>query len=143
MLTFLLQVRDLFAHGRLHLFVAFTVFVWALWAVRAALSLRYQPWTEPVRMTASVVIPVVDEPIPLFREVLARIARQQPHEVIVVINGPVNRPIEKACEAAGVTWVHTPVAGKRPAVRIGVERSSGEITVLGDSDTLWTDQTLP
>jgi hyaluronan synthase len=141
-LTFFLQVRDLFVHGRVHLFIAFTLFVWLLWAIRAGLSVSYRPWTEPVNLTASVVVPVVDEPASLFREVLARINRQQPHEVIVVINGPRNEALERVCNEAGVDWVHTPKAGKRPAVRIGVERSTGEITVLVDSDTLWTDDTL-
>ena len=56
--------------------------------------------------------------------------RQDPHEVIVVINGPRNEGLEQLCDEAGVLWEHIPVAGKRPAVRLGIERSSGEITVL-------------
>ena len=39
--------------------------------------------------------------------------------------------------------MHTPVPGKRNAVKIGTELSRGEITVLVDSDTVWTDGTLP
>ncbi|TPX04892.1 glycosyltransferase, partial [Schumannella luteola] len=41
-----------------------------------------------------------------------------------------------------VRWVHTPIPGKRNAVKIGTELSRGEITVLVDSDTVWTEATL-
>ncbi|WP_448630604.1 glycosyltransferase [Cellulomonas soli] len=39
--------------------------------------------------------------------------------------------------------MHTPIPGKRNAVKIGTELSRGDITVLVDSDTIWTDGTLP
>ena len=35
------------------------------------------------------------------------------------------------------------MASKRNAVRIGVEMASGEVVVLLDSDTIWTEGTLP
>jgi len=41
-----------------------------------------------------------------------------------------------------VRWVHTPIPGKRNAVMIGTELSTGDITVLVDSDTVWTENTL-
>ncbi|GAA1877810.1 hypothetical protein GCM10009814_04880 [Lapillicoccus jejuensis] len=40
-------------------------------------------------------------------------------------------------------WTWTPIAGKRNAVKVGVERCSGEIVLLVDSDTVWTPGTLP
>ena len=39
-------------------------------------------------------------------------------------------------------WEWTPVAGKRNALRVAVEKVSGEVVVLVDSDTIWTDGTL-
>jgi hyaluronan synthase len=50
--------------------------------------------------------------------------------------------LEKICADVGVQWHWTEVAGKRNAVRLGVALSSGEISVLVDSDTLWTPGTL-
>ncbi len=90
------------------------------------------------------MIPVVDEPVELFREVLQRIVEQRPGEVIVVINGAPNPALVKVSEefAPLVQWTHTPIAGKRNAVRIGTRMSRGEITVLVDSDTVWTRRTL-
>jgi hyaluronan synthase len=116
--------------------------VWALWLVRLVLLRRYHPWRRPYEVSASVVIPVVDEPMDLFRDVLTRITAQQPDEVIVVINGPRNEPMEQLCAELGARWCWTAKPGKRNAVRIGVEQGRGEIVVLVDSDTLWTEHTL-
>jgi hyaluronan synthase len=143
--TFLLQLRETLQRGHpLHLFTIFVGVVWMLWAVKVLLSRRYRPWTAPYWPSTSVVIPVVDEPLELFREVLRRIGEQEPDETIVVINGPRNPALEAVCNdfAGGLTWIWTPVAGKRNAVRMGVEMAAGEVVVLVDSDTLWTDGTL-
>ena len=69
---------------------------------------------------------------------------QKPGEIIVVINGAPNPELAEVCEefAPLVRWVHTPIPGKRNAVMIGTKMSTGEITVLVDSDTIWTEGTL-
>jgi hyaluronan synthase len=141
--VFLLQVRDTLEHHRLYLFTIFIVLVWLIWLRKVQLSRRYRPYVEPFTTSTTVVIPVVDEPEELFREVLRRIVDQRPDEVIVVINGPHNPLLERICdEFYGVTWVWTEVAGKRNAVRIGIEAARGEVVVLVDSDTIWTTDTL-
>jgi hyaluronan synthase len=143
---FLLQVRQMLeGHSEFYLFAAFSALVWVLWILKVTISRRYRPVTAPYSVTTSVVVPVVDEPVDLFREVLGRVTSQQPDEVIVVINGAVNPALEEVCAefAPLVRWVHTPIPGKRNAVKIGTEMSTGEITVLLDSDTIWTPGTLP
>lgn len=142
MLAYLLEMRNWWVDGDFYSFAAFMTLVWALWLVRLVLLRRYRPWQFPYSGTVSVVIPVVDEPEDLFREVLEKIMGQSPDEVIVVINGPRNAVLEGICDAAGVDWEWTETPGKRNAVRIGVERATGEIVVLVDSDTIWTDRTL-
>jgi hyaluronan synthase len=89
-------------------------------------------------------VPVLDEPLDLFRDVLARMVEQKPTEIIVVINGPENPALAAVCDdfAPLVRWVHTPIPGKRNAVMIGTNLSVGDITVLVDSDTVWTPNTL-
>ena len=128
-----------------YLFALFSTIIWALWLLKVLLSRRYKPFTGEFHGTTSVVIPVVDEPLDLFRDVLTRIVEQRPDEVIVVINGAVNPALQEVCDefAPLVRWVHTPIPGKRNAVKIGTELSHGEITVLVDSDTVWTEGTLP
>lgn len=142
MLAYLLELRNWWTDGKFYPFAAFMTLVWALWMVRLVLLRRYRPWRRAFDVTTSVVIPVVDEPLDLFRDVLTRITAQHPDEIIVIINGPRNEPMETLCTECGVTWCWTATPGKRNAVRIGVEQARGEIVVLVDSDTLWTENTL-
>jgi hyaluronan synthase len=144
MVTTILQLREAFEDGgHFYLFSLLVGLIWLLWAVKVALSRRYTPWSDDYRTTSSVVIPVVDEPAELFRDVLARITEQSPTEVLVVINGPRNAELESVCsEFPLVDWEWTPVAGKRNALRVGVEKVNGEVVVLVDSDTIWTEGTL-
>lgn len=143
MFIFFLQLRDTLHGGRLYVFSVLVLLTWALWYVKLHLSRRYQPWTAPYHSTASVVIPVVDEPVGLFHEVLDHITEQAPHQVIVVINGPRNEKLEQVCDTyPGVEWIWTPVPGKRNAIDVGLTECTGEIVVLVDSDTIWTADTL-
>jgi cellulose synthase/poly-beta-1,6-N-acetylglucosamine synthase-like glycosyltransferase len=146
MVVFLLQIRDTVDHHRLYLFTVFVSLIWIVWFWKMMLSRRYEPFRTPCGATASVIIPVVDEPEQLFREVLRRITEQRPLEVIVVINGPENHALEAICNDfadRGVRWRWTPIPGKRNAVKVGVEESVGEISVLVDSDTIWMPDVLP
>ena len=142
MLAFLLQTDAWITDGQLRLFALFMTMIWGLWVIRVILASHYWPTQFAWHGTTSVIIPVVDEPEDLFREVLGRIVEQRPTEIIVVINGPRNPVLEKVCADIGVQWHWTGIAGKRNAVRLGVALSSGEISVLVDSDTLWTPGTL-
>ncbi len=142
MLAFLLQTKAWTESGRFFLFAVFMLVIWILWLIRIALGSFYRPWREPFHTTTSVIIPVVDEPEALFREVLERITAQHPTEVIVVINGPRNEPLEKASAQCGVRWVWTETPGKRNALQVGIGLATGEIAVLVDSDTMWTESTL-
>ena len=141
----LLQLRhSVQDHTRLYMFTIFVLLTWAVWILKAAISQRYRPWTKPFEATTTVVIPVVDEPLDLFRDVLGRIVAQHPTEVLVVINGPRNPDLERVCdEFEGVRRTWTPIPGKRNAVKVGVEQANGDIILLVDSDTVWTEDTLP
>ena len=145
MFIFILQIRHMIeGHPEVYTFAVYSALIWALWLLKLVISSRYKPFTGTFTGTTSVVVPVVDEPLDLFRNVLGRMVEQRPGEIIVVINGAVNLPLQEVCEefAPLVRWVHTPIPGKRNAVMIGTELSNGEITVLVDSDTVWTDDTL-
>jgi hyaluronan synthase len=142
---FLLQIRHVLeGHPELYLFSIYSALIWGLWVVKVVLSRRYRPFTGRFDGTTSVVVPVVDEPLDLFRDVLGRMVEQRPGEIIVVINGAPNPGLQEVCEefAPLVRWVHTPIPGKRNAVMIGTRMSRGELTVLVDSDTVWTPHTL-
>jgi hyaluronan synthase len=142
MLAYLLELRAWWQHRTLYPFAVFMTMVWGLWFLRIVLARRYKPWRAPHHATTSVIIPVVDEPEDLFRDVLERIIQQRPTEIIVVINGPENPALQKICDDLRVWWCWTDVPSKRNALRVGLAASSGDIAVLVDSDTLWTPTTL-
>ncbi|MFZ0325282.1 MAG: glycosyltransferase [Actinomycetes bacterium] len=128
----------------LRLFSVFCGLVWGLWLLKVLLSRGYRPVSAPYHCTTTVVVPVVDEPIDLFRQVLGRVVAQRPDQVIVVINGPRNPALEEVVSGfASIDCEWTSIASKRNAIRIGVERAVGDVVVLLDSDTLWTPGTLP
>jgi hyaluronan synthase len=145
MFIFILQVRHMIeGHPEVYMFAVYSGLIWALWVVKLILSSRYRPFTGVFTGSTSVVVPVLDEPEDLFRDVLRRMVEQQPGEIIVVINGAPNATLERVSEefAPLVRWVHTPIPGKRNAVMIGTELSNGEVTVLVDSDTVWMPNAL-
>ncbi|KRC47151.1 glycosyl transferase family 2 [Leifsonia sp. Root227] len=145
MFIFILQIRHMLeGHPEFYLFAVYSAFIWVIWLIKVAVSRRYRPYTEDFEVSTSVVVPVVDEPLDLFRDVIGRMVEQKPGEIIVVINGAPNPGLVEVCEefAPLVRWVHTPIPGKRNAVMIGTRMSTGDITVLVDSDTVWTENTL-
>lgn len=132
----------MFLDGHFSAYLILLVAVWAIWAVKAALARGYRPYTGEFTGTASVIIPVVDEPEELFRAVVRGIVVQRPLEVIVVINGAENPTLARICAEERVRWIHTPTAGKRNALKLGLAESRGDVAVLVDSDTTWTSDTL-
>src|SRR6478735_7299652 len=130
-------------HPEIYLFAVYSALIWVIWIVKVLMSRRYRPYTDDFHGTTSVVVPVVDEPLDLFRDVLGRMVEQRPGEIIVVINGAPNPGLVGVCEefAPLVRWTHTPIPGKRNAVMIGTKMSTGDVTVLVDSDTVWTADT--
>ena len=144
MFVFLLQLRDTVHEDvAIRLFSVFCALVWGLWLLKVAISRRYRPFNTKFSCSTTVIVPVVDEPVELFREVLRRVVAQGPAQVVVVINGPRNRALEDvAAEFSSVECEWTAIAGKRNAIRVGVERAVGDVVALLDSDTLWTPGTL-
>ena len=142
MLTFLLQSLSTLYDGTFYIFTALFILIFIQWVVRVILSRRYKTFDEPYETTSAVIIPVVDEPLDLFDSVLKRIKEQKPTEIIVVINGKRNEGLEQICDNNSVRWVWTEVPGKRNALIVGLKYIMSDISVLVDSDTVWTEGTL-
>ena len=157
MYTFILMCIDFVHTGRLHWYMIFISFILIRWLIVRLFADRYKPYKCANKdLFTSIIIPVVDEPIDIFSQVLTRIADQKPDEIIIIINGPENKVLHNACrdlrrvrKEAGndkteIKILHTRVAGKRNAVRLGVLNSNpkSDICVLVDSDSIWTQGTL-
>ncbi|MBR3202178.1 MAG: glycosyltransferase [Solobacterium sp.] len=158
MYTFILMVIEYFENGTVHWYMFFILFILIRWIIVQFFALQYRPYRcENKDLFSTVIVPVVDEPLDLFNDVLIRIADQNPNEVIIVVNGPPNPRLVNACkdlrrhlkktgkyESMELKVIYTPKPGKRNAVKIGLRHTShdSDITVLVDSDTVWTKDTL-
>jgi hyaluronan synthase len=144
MFTFSVESLDWLINRHPHYFVLFFIWVWLVWATKALPARLYKPFVKPHEATTTVIIPVVDEPKDLFRDVLQRIVSQGPDEIIVIINGKRNQALEEVCAefAPAVRAIWTPHPGKRNSLRIGIEKARGEISFLVDSDTIWHEGVL-
>ena len=91
MYTFIVDIRHALLGGAVTPFLVFFLYVWTVWVAKTACARRYRPFTDPEGVTASlrttVIVPVYNEPEPVFRAVLASVRANDPTEIIVVVDG--------------------------------------------------------
>src|SRR3954454_18815025 len=124
--------------------MVFFAYVWLLWATKAVLARRYHPSTaDPSGRTSTVIVPVYNESVELFRECLASIAANEPTELIAVVDGG-----DPGLVSIAVGWcdrvLELPKAGKRAAIAAGLAAAEPgtDVVLLVDSDTVWMPGTL-
>lgn len=152
MYTSWLMLKDLIFNGKVHWFLLFFIFIFVRWFVVYINSVRYKPYTNELskKLFASVIVPVVDEPLDLFENVITRMIRQKPDEIIIVVNGPKNTPLMKLSHKlrresdCTIKVRYTPIGSKRNAIKVAMKNvdKKSDISVLVDSDTIWTKDTL-
>ena len=103
MYHFILMLKDYIVNHNMHWFLVFFFFVLIRWLIVFCISLGYKKYDkvtdeEARSVFSSVLIPVVDEPVDVFRNVLNKILRQTPNELIVVVNGPYPKELMKLCQ---------------------------------------------
>jgi hyaluronan synthase len=136
----LIFLADLF-NGEYGLYVIFAFIAWFVWTVRLGYSLGYKPWinriTDP-RVT--VLVPTYRE----SREVLTktinclfanRINRRKLAEIVIVIDERETEIEEWLNEKFPSCKVLVAPAGKRWAVRAGIEAAMNERVIIIESDT--------
>lgn len=120
------------------------VIVWSLWLYRAVGSRFHGAVVNDFRTTTSVVVPSYREDPEILALCLSTWLAQDPTEVIVVVDVE-----DLACQALlaavedprlrSIAFEHS---GKRSAIGVGVRAAVGELIVLSDSDTMWTEGLL-
>jgi N-acetylglucosaminyltransferase len=118
--------------------------VWSVWLVRFAISHTAKPIVSGYRATTSVVVPSYHEDPDILLDCLATWRAQHPTEIIVVLDTADLEAYDRIAAIGDprvepILYDHV---GKRSALGVGIRRARGEILVLVDSDTRWTDGLL-
>lgn len=128
---------------QLSYFVYIFIFSWIVYIIRLIPGLFYY---KPKVLTdnycrktpMNVIIPVVDEPLEIFEEVLARIHQYviTGDSIIIVQNGP-KKNLKQITQQFGFIYKHTATPSKRNAIRAGLSQAIHPTTLLVDSDSIW------
>jgi hyaluronan synthase len=131
------------------------VWRWTFWIVRRIGAALYRPNVRPwparkPKPTVSLVTPVYNEDPEVFEEAMQSWIKNGVDEIIAVIDKSNtrhivnferyyvnNKKLKTKCRL-----VVTPKPGKRAALCDGMERATGDLIVLVDSDTIWDDNVL-
>jgi hyaluronan synthase len=138
MIAFAYQLMDWIRYAQPHFFVAFFVYVWLVWTTKMLGSRRYAPAENDFTATTSVIMPVFEEDPAVLRAALGSIAANQPDEILVVIDGGDDRMAAIAREFTDRVW-QIPKAGKRTALQTAIPETAGEVVIIVDSDTIFSE----
>ncbi len=139
MFTFLIDTYDVVQGAAPTAFMVFFVYVWVLWVAKAIAARRYRPWTgAPGALETSVIVPVYNEPEPVFRRALASVAANNPTELIAVVDGGDPSVASVAADFCDRV-LRIPKSGKRAAIAAGLAAtdSGTDVVLVLDSDTVW------
>ena len=114
--------------------------LWVLWMYVFIATRFYKPWGARFNGTVSVIVPVYKEDWNTFLAVMASITDSRyPIAEILVIGDAREPQFVRMCEqhwaADRLIRVLEAPAGKRAAIRMGVEAAKSEIVVVIESDT--------
>jgi hyaluronan synthase len=121
---------------------------WSIILIRLYISRKYyRPISgEPLLCTTTIVAPVYNEPLQSFEEALQSWIKNNPTEIILVIDQSSTDCIFLAQNYAeknsSIKVIITPKPGKRPALVDGIAVASGKIIALVDSDVVLADNCL-
>lgn len=128
---------------------------WSYWVVRRFAASMYRPkvgtWPKGLQKpSVSLITPVYNEDPAIFRQAMESWIKNGVTEIVAVIDKTNTRHIVEyerhyASNKNLTTkcrMVVTPKPGKRAALCDGIEAAKGDIIVLVDSDTIWSDDVL-
>jgi cellobiuronic acid synthase len=139
MFTFLIDGYDAVRGAGPTVFMAFFAYVWLLWFAKTLVARRYRPWTTPApAMRTTVIVPVFNEPEPVFGRALASVVANRPTEIIVVVDGG-DLDVARVASNYADLVLRIPKAGKRAAIAEGLAASDSttDVVIVLDSDTVW------
>jgi hyaluronan synthase len=117
------------------------VVVWALWLYRAISSRFAHAIENDFRTTTSVVVPSYREDPEILMRCLTSWLAQDPDEVIIVLDTADTECARRLDTVADerLRVIRFDHRGKRSALGVGIRAAQGEVCILSDSDTMWTE----
>lgn len=152
MFTAFLQIADLVELHQLGFFLTFFLLSWLIHIIKLNVSSNYKgpELNGKVSYTGTVLVPVYNEKLDLWREVLSSLnsaVKQAKNriEVIVIVNGPRSKHadlLKEEAEKHGYKVIRQLKPSKRLAIYNGAKEAQGDITYILDSDTIMFPETL-
>src|SRR3954452_6217357 len=89
MYTFLVDVTNALRGAAPTPFMGLFVYVGGVWTAKALAPRRYRPFRSgaTTALTTSVIVPVYNEPVAIFRRALASVRANEPTEFVAVVDG--------------------------------------------------------
>src|ERR671910_1184972 len=119
---------------------------WSVWLFKKSTSFLYKPKipSDDIHLHKySIITPVYNEDPKTFDQAIRSWIRNEPDEIIGVIDQTDNRCIEVFQSIAkDYTFMKLIIAtkpGKRPALAEGIKEARNKIVALVDSDTIWAE----
>jgi cellulose synthase/poly-beta-1,6-N-acetylglucosamine synthase-like glycosyltransferase len=118
---------------------------WSVWLFKKSTSFLYKPKlpSNKLHLKYSIITPVYNEDPKTFEQAINSWIRNEPDEIIGVIDQSDNRCIEVFQSLAKhnpfMTLIIATKPGKRPALAEGMIKARNKIIALVDSDTIWAD----
>ena len=144
MITTIASIFEQVTSGlHLQLFLLFTLAIWGVWAYKLWLSRSYRPIEGSFSGTVTILIPTFREVPERLRDAIASALRQEPLEVIVVVDEREPQTRTDVIQSFGdqVRTIVAP-AGKRRAVAAGVQEARGDIVMVTASDVLMEEDSV-
>lgn len=114
---------------------------WSVWLTKEIVALRYNPTVNSYTNSVSIVTPVYNENPKIFKLALASWEKNNPEEIIAVIDYTDKKCIQVFKEFSkknkSAKLIITKIPGKRSALATGIRKAKSEIVALVDSDTIW------
>ena len=119
---------------------------WSVWLFKKSTSFLYKPKipSDDIHLHKySIITPVYNEDPKTFDQAIRSWIRNEPDEIIGVIDQTDNRCIEVfqslAKDYAFMKLIIATKPGKRPALAEGIKEARNKIVALVDSDTIWAE----
>jgi hyaluronan synthase len=142
-----LQLLDLIYYQKVGVFLVFFCFVWTYFLVKFAFARKYKPYTTKYQSSVSVIVPTYRESKEMLERAIASMTLNddQISEIIYAVD-------YRDLASLDIVRSHIPEfngkmsafvvnqKGKRAAVAEGLQRATGQIAIVMDSDTIMANE---